>query len=83
MEAGGRLLGDDEEGEIVIRGWSVGQGYFAASDLNSALFSQGWLHTGDTAKSASFGGVRYFYIGPVSRNISALSFARFPSISQG
>jgi long-chain acyl-CoA synthetase len=62
MEADGRLLGDDEEGEIVIRGWSVGQGYFAASDLNSALFSQGWLHTGDTAKSASFGGVRYFYI---------------------
>jgi fatty-acyl-CoA synthase len=36
-----------EQGEILIRGPSVMDGYFERSDATAAVFHQGWLRTGD------------------------------------
>lgn len=38
-----------EVGELEIRGTSVMEGYYKRPDLNSSLFNDGWLRTGDLA----------------------------------
>jgi long-chain acyl-CoA synthetase len=39
-----------EDGEILVRGENVTQGYYEAGDANAALDAEGWLHTGDVGE---------------------------------
>jgi amino acid adenylation domain-containing protein len=50
MDERGRLLGPDVEGEIVIRGPNVAQGYEANPEANKAAFADGWFRTGDRGR---------------------------------
>lgn len=43
----GQRLGDREEGEILLRGPSLAQGYFNNVEATSEVFREGWLWTGD------------------------------------
>ncbi|MFN0167893.1 MAG: AMP-binding protein [Bryobacteraceae bacterium] len=36
-----------DDGEILVRGDNVTQGYFGLAEENAAAFADGWLHTGD------------------------------------
>jgi acyl-CoA synthetase (AMP-forming)/AMP-acid ligase II len=47
MDAGGKLLGAGETGEIVIRGDNVTAGYEANPKANGEAFTNGWFRTGD------------------------------------
>jgi acyl-CoA synthetase (AMP-forming)/AMP-acid ligase II len=47
MATDGRLLGQGETGEVVIRGPNVTAGYEKNPDANLAAFAHGWFHTGD------------------------------------
>ena len=47
MDAEGKLLGVDAEGEIVIRGANVTTGYLNNPDANAQAFHGGWFRTGD------------------------------------
>jgi acyl-CoA synthetase (AMP-forming)/AMP-acid ligase II len=47
MDAEGRLLGQGEVGEIVIRGDTVTAGYENNPAANAAAFVNGWFRTGD------------------------------------
>ena len=47
MSPDGRLLATDEEGEIVIRGKNVTDGYVNNPEANKTAFEHGWFHTGD------------------------------------
>jgi oxalate---CoA ligase len=50
MRADGTLLGPDTEGEIVVRGPSVFEGYLDDPEANKAAFSDGWYRTGDLGR---------------------------------
>jgi long-chain acyl-CoA synthetase len=41
------LLGDDERGEIVIRGHNVMKGYWNRPEANKETLRNGWFHSGD------------------------------------
>ncbi|NOY24362.1 MAG: fatty acyl-AMP ligase [Oligoflexia bacterium] len=45
--AEGRLVGEDEQGEIQVQSGSLMQGYFQNAAATSAVLRQGWLCTGD------------------------------------
>jgi oxalate---CoA ligase len=47
MDDGGTLLGTGTEGEIVIRGANVMDGYLANDEANRGAFTAGWFRTGD------------------------------------
>ena len=47
MSPEGRLLGPDEEGEVVTRGPNVTRGYENNPKANAEGFAHGWFHTGD------------------------------------
>ncbi|WP_119388901.1 acyl--CoA ligase [Taklimakanibacter lacteus] len=47
MAPDGRLLGADEEGEVVTRGPNVTEGYENNPAANATAFAHGWFHTGD------------------------------------
>ena len=47
MDRPGELLGEDENGEVVIRGPNVMHGYRNNPDANSDAFANGWFRTGD------------------------------------
>jgi acyl-CoA synthetase (AMP-forming)/AMP-acid ligase II len=43
----GRLLGEGEQGEIVVRGNNVMAGYLDDAEATASAIRDGWLHTGD------------------------------------
>jgi long-chain acyl-CoA synthetase len=47
MDPEGRLLGEGERGEIVIRGHNVMKHYYQRPDANATAFQYGWFHSGD------------------------------------
>ena len=47
MERPGELLGEDERGEVVIRGPNVMHGYSNNPEANADAFANGWFRTGD------------------------------------
>ena len=47
MERPGELLGEDERGEVVIRGTNVMHGYKNNPEANADAFANGWFRTGD------------------------------------
>jgi len=48
--ASGRILGDNEQGELCARGHGVMVGYYKMPDATAAAIdADGWLHTGDLA----------------------------------
>jgi acyl-CoA synthetase (AMP-forming)/AMP-acid ligase II/acyl carrier protein len=47
MDEAGRLLGQGETGEVVIRGANVTAGYVANPEANTSAFTDGWFRTGD------------------------------------
>jgi long-chain acyl-CoA synthetase len=49
MEA--RISGGGESGELLLRGSAVTPGYFRNREASDALFADGWLQTGDLARS--------------------------------
>jgi acyl-CoA synthetase (AMP-forming)/AMP-acid ligase II len=50
MDEGGRLRSGGENGEVVIRGRSVIDGYVNNPDANSKSFTDGWFRTGDQGR---------------------------------
>ena len=72
MGEDGNLLGEGAEGEIVIRGWNVMQGYHANPEGNAAAFAGGWFHTGDKGMWRTAGGCAFrLHHRPVERDREA------------
>jgi acyl-CoA synthetase (AMP-forming)/AMP-acid ligase II/thioesterase domain-containing protein/acyl carrier protein len=59
MDGSGKLLGHEEEGEIVIRGPNVTAGYAGNAEANAQAFNAGWFRTGDLGRLDEMG---YLYI---------------------
>lgn len=56
----GKELGPGETGEIVVRGWSLMQGYYRNPDATAKTIDpQGWLHTGDLGVADGDGRFRF------------------------
>jgi long-chain acyl-CoA synthetase len=50
MGDNGELLGDDQPGEIVVRGHNVMKGYWGRPEATAQSIRDGWFHTGDIGK---------------------------------
>ncbi len=59
MKEDGSFAGEDEVGEVVIRGHNVMKGYYKRPGATEETVINGWLHTGDLAKQDDDG---YLYI---------------------
>lgn len=55
----GKVLGDDEPGELQIRGPGIMEGYYNNPRAVAAAFDDGWFRTGDLARRDAGG---YYYI---------------------
>ncbi len=59
----GELLGEEERGEICIRGHNVMQHYYQRPDANEKTFSFGWFRSGDEGfYKVGKDGRKYFFI---------------------
>jgi fatty-acyl-CoA synthase len=59
VDEDGQLLGPGEQGELLVAGPSIAQGYWEQPELTSRAFVDGWFHTGDAAMRDEEG---YYYI---------------------
>ena len=59
IETGTKELGDNECGELIIRGPQVMKGYWNQPEETAATLADGWLHTGDIAYRDNDG---YYFI---------------------
>jgi long-chain acyl-CoA synthetase len=63
MDPEGKLLGEGERGEIVIRGHNVMKHYYQRPDANATAFQFGWFHSGDEGfYRADTAGRPFFFI---------------------
>jgi long-chain acyl-CoA synthetase len=51
IETGQKELGVGEEGELIIQGPQIMQGYWKAPEATAEALRNGWLYTGDVARS--------------------------------
>lgn len=58
MNDAGELLGPDQVGEVVIRGWGNSAGYLNNETATRELMRHGWLHTGDVGIKDGAGYIR-------------------------
>ncbi len=61
MDPEGDLVGAGNEGEIVVRGWNVMDGYLNRPQKNEGAFRGGWFHTGDKGFYRQVEGEKYFF----------------------
>jgi acyl-CoA synthetase (AMP-forming)/AMP-acid ligase II len=66
MDDDGRILGPDQQGEVVIRGPTEMHGYLDDDDATAEIMKFGWLHTGDIGRRDADG---YFYITDRTRDM--------------
>ena len=66
MSDDGRILGPDEQGEVVMRGPTAMRGYLDDAAATTEIQQYGWLHTGDIGKRDQDG---YFYITDRKRDL--------------
>ncbi|NIP15869.1 MAG: AMP-binding protein [Pseudomonadales bacterium] len=59
VDDGGRILGPDERGEIVLKGPNLFSEYLDDPETTAAAFSDGWFHTGDIGHTDDEG---FFYV---------------------
>ena len=59
MDEDGRILGPDQQGELVMRGPTEMDGYLDDEAATTEIKKFGWLHTGDIGRRDTDG---YFYI---------------------
>ena len=59
VAADGRVLGDDELGELQVRGPGTMRGYHNRPDANAEAFVEGWFRTGDLFRRDARG---YYYL---------------------
>jgi acyl-CoA synthetase (AMP-forming)/AMP-acid ligase II len=59
MGLDGNLLGDNEIGELVVRGSCVMSGYYQDSAATQQVSAYGWHHTGDVGRRDEYG---FYYI---------------------
>ena len=45
-----KVLGSGEEGELLVRGPQVMQGYWRDPEVTGQVLTDGWFHTGDLAR---------------------------------
>ena len=50
MDPGGKLLGHESVGEVVIRGPNVTAGYLERPEANAEAYTDGWFRTGDLGR---------------------------------
>jgi len=56
----GRRLATGEQGEILVRGYSIMKGYYNnQAETTAAIDADGWLHTGDTGLIRPDGHLRF------------------------
>lgn len=60
VDAQGRVLGPEQEGELQVRGQTVMRGYFRDEAATARALEDGWLHTGDVGLLDAKGRVRVF-----------------------
>ncbi len=67
----GETVGEEERGEIVIRGVNVMKEYFHNTEANEAAFTHGWFRSGDEGfyKNAADGNAYYFITGRIKELI--------------
>ena len=58
LDANGKELGANTEGEICIRGYNVACEYLGLPEKSKEFFANGWFHSGDYGKKDEYG---YFY----------------------
>jgi acyl-CoA synthetase (AMP-forming)/AMP-acid ligase II len=73
----GRVLGDNEEGEIQVRGLCRMVGYYQRPEATAAMLdAEGWLHTGDIGLRRSDGSYRI--VGRLSEMYKSGGFNVYP-----
>ncbi len=81
MNDEGRILGPDEQGEVVMRGPTEMLGYLDDAAATAEIGKFGWLHTGDIGRRDADG---YFYITDRKRDmIVSGGFNIFPFEVEG
>ena len=66
MEAGDKVLGPEEVGELCIKGPQVMKGYWKMPEETAKTIRDGWLFTGDIARMDEGG---YFYIMDIKKDM--------------
>ena len=66
MEAGDKVLGPEEVGELCIKGPQVMKGYWKMPEETAKTIRDGWLFTGDIARMDEDG---YFYIMDIKKDM--------------
>ena len=61
VDENGRELGNDEIGELIVRGPSAGEGYWNQREKSRRTFAGEWTHTGDKYRRDADG--YYYYCG--------------------
>ncbi|MFQ5804659.1 MAG: AMP-binding protein [Candidatus Methylomirabilales bacterium] len=72
-----KVLGPGEEGELVVRGPQVMQGYWRDPELTGQVLNNGWFHTGDLARMDERGYV--FIVGRTKEMIKYKGYTVAPA----